>query len=107
MDDLIFGAKTEGEALELFAKARLCLDKAGFMLRKFVSNSLNLQTRVSPQEHQAQVPDRVSVACEDESYTKNTLGERLKHPAREKISTRSRADPRETKRFCENWSNIA
>eukprot|EP00731_Ephydatia_muelleri_P009272 Em0004g1610a len=68
---------TEDEALELFTKARLCLDKA---LRKFVSNSLNLQTRVSPQEHQAQVPGRVSVACEDESYTKNTLGERLDHP---------------------------
>ncbi|KAL5457182.1 hypothetical protein EMCRGX_G034427 [Ephydatia muelleri] len=70
----------EDEALELFTKARLCLDKAGFTLRKFVSNSLNLQTLVSPQEHQAQVPGRVSVACEDESYTKNTLGERLDHP---------------------------
>ena len=80
VDDLIFGAKTEDEALELFTKARLCLDKAGFTLRKFVSNSLNLQTLVSPQEHQAQVPGRVSVACEDESYTKNTLGERLDHP---------------------------
>ena len=80
VDDLIFGAKTEDEALELFTKARLCLDKAGFTLRKFVSNSLNLQTLVLPQEHQAQVPGRVSVACEDESYTKNTLGERLDHP---------------------------
>ena len=80
VDDLIFGAKTEDEALELFTKARLCLDKAGFTLRKFISNSLNLQTLVSPQEHQAQVPGRVSVACEDESYTKNTLGERLDHP---------------------------
>ena len=78
MDDLIFGAKTEGEALELLA--RLCLDKAGFTLRRFVANSLNLQTRVSSQEHQAQIPGRVSVACEDESYTKNTLWERLDHP---------------------------
>ena len=50
------------------------------MLQKFVSNSLDLQTRVSPQEHQAQVPGRVSVACEDESYTKNTLGEIVDHP---------------------------
>ena len=34
VDDLIFGAKTE-DALELFTKARLCVDKVGFTLRKF------------------------------------------------------------------------
>ena len=39
----------------------------------------------SPQQHQAQVPGRVSVACEDESYTKNTLGERSDHPEYNKV----------------------
>eukprot|EP00731_Ephydatia_muelleri_P035515 Em0131g2a len=80
VDDLTFGAKTEDEALELFTKSRLCMDKAGFTLRQFVSNSLDLQARVSPQEYQASVPCGEAIACEDESYTKNTLGERLDHP---------------------------
>ena len=39
VDDLTFGAKTEDEALELFTKSRLCMDKAGFTLRKFVFGS--------------------------------------------------------------------
>ena len=35
---------------------------------------------MSPQEYQASVPCGEAIACEDESYTKNTLGERLDHP---------------------------
>ena len=56
------------------------MDKAGFTLRKLCLTPLDLQARVSPQEYQASVPCGEAIACEDESYTKNTLGERLDHP---------------------------
>ena len=73
VDDLTFGEKTE-------AKAQ-CLSQAGFTLRKFMSNSPTLQARMSSQDnHGVQVPQREPVTCDDESYTKNTLGERLDLP---------------------------
>ena len=81
VDDLTFGEKTEAKALELYEKSRQCLSQAGFTLRKFMSNSPTLQARMSSQDnHGVQVPQREPVTCDDESYTKNTLGERLDLP---------------------------
>ena len=81
VDDLTFGGKTEAEAFELYEKSKRCLSQAGFILRKFMSNSPALQARVSSQEtNEIQVPQREAVTCDDESYTKNTLGERLELP---------------------------
>ena len=81
VDDLIFGGKTEAEAFELYEKSKQCLSQAGFILRKFMSNSPALQARVSSQEtNEIQVPQREAVTCDNESYTKNTLGERLELP---------------------------
>ncbi|KAL5502092.1 hypothetical protein EMCRGX_G008810 [Ephydatia muelleri] len=81
VDDLTFGGKTEAEAFELYEKSKRCLSQAGFILRKFMSNSPALQARVSSQETNGiQVPQHEAVTCDDESYTKNTLGERLELP---------------------------
>ena len=81
VDDLTFGGKTEAEAFELYEKSKRCLSQAGFILRKFMSNSPALQARMSSQEtNEIQVPQREAVTCDDESYTKNTLGERLELP---------------------------
>ena len=77
VDDLTFGEKTEAKALELYEKSRQCLSHTGFTLRKFMSNYPTLQARMSSQNnHGVQVPQREPVTCDDESYTKNTLGER-------------------------------
>ena len=46
-----------------------------------MSNSPTLQARMSSQDHHGvQVPQLEPVTCVDESYTKNTLGERLDFP---------------------------
>ena len=81
VDDLTFGGKTEAKALELYEKSRQCLRQAGFTLRKFMSNSTTLQAHISSQDsYGVQVPQREHVTCDEESYTKNTLGERLDLP---------------------------
>ena len=81
VDDLTFGGKIEAEALELYEKSRQCLRQAGFTLRKFMSNSTTLQAHISSQDsYGVQVPKRERVTCDEESYTKNTLGERLDLP---------------------------
>eukprot|EP00731_Ephydatia_muelleri_P007453 Em0003g1701a len=86
VDYLTFGGKTEAEAFELYEKSKRCLSQAGFILRKFMSNSPALQARVSSQEtNEIQVPQREAVTCDDESYTKNTLGERLELPEYVKV----------------------
>ena len=46
-----------------------------------MSNSPNLQARMSSQDnHEVQVPQREPVTCDDESYAKNPLGERIDLP---------------------------
>ena len=46
VDDLISGAKTEGEAFEFYCKTKERLQDASFNLRKFKSNSKNLESLV-------------------------------------------------------------
>ena len=77
VDDLTFGEKTEAKALELYEKSRQCLSQAGFTVRKFMSNSPTLQAHMSSQDnHGFKFLSVKPVTCDDESYTKNTLGER-------------------------------
>ena len=82
VDDLTSGSDTEEEALLLAKKARERLAEAGFNLRKFVTNSPSLQRHLLSADllhHRSTVTDD-PVTCDDESYTKNTLGDRFQAP---------------------------
>ncbi|XP_003391348.1 PREDICTED: uncharacterized protein LOC100639084, partial [Amphimedon queenslandica] len=50
VDDIITGARTETEAEELYTIGKKLLQKGGFNLRKFVSNSSELQKKISQKE---------------------------------------------------------
>ena len=82
VDDLTSGADTEEEALLLAVKARERLGEAGFNLRKFVTNLPALQkqlTSLESQHHRSSVTEN-PVTCDDESDTKNTLGDTFEAP---------------------------
>ena len=63
-------------------KARERLGEAGFNLRKFVTNLPKLQKHLASlesQHHRLRVTEN-PVTCDDESYTKNTLGDKFEAP---------------------------
>ena len=43
VDDLVSGASTTDEAFHFHSKSKACLKEGGFNLRRFVSNSIELQ----------------------------------------------------------------
>ncbi|KAL5500600.1 hypothetical protein EMCRGX_G012191 [Ephydatia muelleri] len=77
VDDVVSGAKDLKEASAFYHKCKSRLLAGGFNLRKIISNSAQLQHRASHKElevHQAvKVED---VEEEDQSYAKNTLGDK-------------------------------
>ena len=82
VDDLTSGADTEEEALRLATKARERLGEAGFNLRKFVTNVPALQKCLSSlesQPHRSRLTEN-TVTCDDQSYTKDTLGDKFEAP---------------------------
>ena len=86
VDDLTSGAATEEEALELSVKAVSRLAEVGFNLRKFVTNSQTLQKHLLSPNLQSTSTSAMTlsssstVAPDDESYTKNTLGDKISVP---------------------------
>lgn len=68
VDDLISGGSTDTEAYELYTGAKMILKEGGFNLRKFITNSRELQNRVD-QEERCQ-----SFCGTTESYAQTTLG---------------------------------
>ena len=46
VDDVIFGAQDDDNTFELYLKSKKRLSKGGFNLRKFITNSSNLRTRI-------------------------------------------------------------
>ena len=66
VDDVITGAESEEAAHELCLKARELLKHAGFILRKFTSNSALLRDKLKPEE--LTTPDN------EETYSRATLG---------------------------------
>ena len=50
VDDIISGANTGEEAFDLYTKAKVIFRQGGFNLRKFLSNSRVLQTRIDAAE---------------------------------------------------------
>ena len=82
VDDLTSRADNEEEALRLATKARERLGEAGFNLRKFVTNVPALQKCLSSLESQHHRSGHTEnpVTCDDQSYTKNTLGDMFEAP---------------------------
>ena len=78
VDDVTFGACNEDEAFQLYKKAKCCLAKGAFNLRKFRTNCSELQRLIDVQECQgADMPpsDQKKTTADDESYVRNTLGD--------------------------------
>ena len=50
VDDIVSGANTKEEAFNLYAVAKAIFLKGGFNLRKFLTNSKNLQRQINQQE---------------------------------------------------------
>ena len=75
VDDIVFGASDEDSAYELYANSKEVLRSGLFKLRKFTTNSLPLQERISQAEGVSVNPG-VKQPCSDtdESYAKSTLG---------------------------------
>ena len=75
VDDVAYGADTEDLAYELYPESKSLLREGGFNLRKFVTNSTNLQRRIDRHESQLQSQSNNEMGGpEEESYTKSTLG---------------------------------
>lgn len=50
VDDVICGAETEDEAFDIYTQSKEIFRQGGFNLRKFLSNSKTLQTRIDRAE---------------------------------------------------------
>ena len=70
VDDIIAGGETEEEAFELYAQSKQIFREGGFNLRKFLTNSRQLQERINLKETQY-----TSSSSQDEpTYSETTLG---------------------------------
>ena len=79
MDDVTSGANNDEEAFQFYEKAKIRLAEGGFNLRKFTTNSSELQARINFQEGigvtQFNTGQPEKIAAEGESYVKSTLGD--------------------------------
>eukprot|EP00731_Ephydatia_muelleri_P023359 Em0015g942a len=77
VDDVVSGAKDLKEASAFYHKCKSRLLAGGFNLRKIISNSAQLQHRASHKELEVHQAVKVEgVEEEDQSYAKNTLGDK-------------------------------
>jgi len=76
VDDVTYGASDDDAAFELYVKSKKVLAEGGFNLRKFVSNSQNLQRRIEASEGHSSFKEKkgCGVVEEDKTYTKDVLG---------------------------------
>ena len=90
VDDLISGNGTVPEAFQFYLKAKEQLLKAGFNLRKFLSNSPELIKLINEREgtviEQGSLVDG-SLTLEDQSYTKSALNcaEKIEEKSESKV----------------------
>ena len=75
VDDIVTGADTEEDAFALYTQAKDMFRSGGFNLRKFLTNSSDLQRKIDRTEgiHQAK-PDSPTLSYADDTYAKETLG---------------------------------
>lgn len=71
VDDIASGAETECDAYEMYCNSKKMFKDGGFNLRKFVTNSSDLQGRIDKNEQLMQLSP---TDTNEESYTKITLG---------------------------------
>ena len=77
VDDIASGANDEGRGYEFYSNSKMVLKDGGFNLRKFVTNSSDLQKKIYENERLLQLPPTdhsLNDEEESESYTKFTLG---------------------------------
>ena len=75
VDDVIFGASDEDSAYELYTNSKSILKQASFNLRKFTTNSTDLQERIDRAEGEmAMESNNPQVMDFEETYAKYTLG---------------------------------
>lgn len=75
VDDVITGADSEEAAFDLYAQAKNLFRQGGFNLRKFLTNSPELQQRINQVEGTMQTePDNPKLSYSDETYAKAKLG---------------------------------
>lgn len=74
MDD-VSGTSSEEEAYAVYSESKQLLNEAGFNLRNFASDSLNLQLKVM----QGETTSQTTSAKEEETFTQVTLGANLKY----------------------------
>ena len=79
VDDVTSGANNDEEAFQFYEKAKIRLAESGFNLRKFTTNSSELQARINLQEGigvtQFHTGQSEKIAAEGESCVKSTLGD--------------------------------
>ena len=81
VDDVSFGAEDDNSTYELYLKSKNVLAEGGFNLRKFITNSADLQKRIDQNESKpmARVNNgECKIEDEDKTYTKNLLRERIR-----------------------------
>ena len=77
VDDVISGAQDDDSTFELYLKSKKRLSEGGFNLRKFITNSSNLRTRMNRNEMEILLEKPESICrrnIDDRSYSKITLG---------------------------------
>lgn len=77
VDDIITGASSENEAFDLYTQAKEIFHHGGFNLRKFLTNSQQLQLRIDQAEKShTLMKDGVEKGPNylDETYAEATLG---------------------------------
>lgn len=73
VDDIATGSDSENKAYQLYADSKVMLREGGFNLRKFLTNSSELQERIEESEKALQLSPQPRLG-EDLSYTQSTLG---------------------------------
>ena len=72
VDDVSFGADCDDDAYELYLRSKQILSEGGFNLRKFITNSANLQQKMNMKESHSTVDaEGGPVKEEDKTYTKH------------------------------------
>ena len=74
VDDVVTGASTEEEAIQLYSESKSVLKDGAFNLRKFRTNSRSLQLKIDAAEKQSEIPQEIHSPSLDETYADATLG---------------------------------
>ena len=83
VDDIISGADTDDHAYGLYSDSKMMFKEGGFNLRKFGTNSSDLQKKIVENECLMQLPPTDHTLNDEESYAKLTLGTIEKVPTGE------------------------